>query len=121
MSRLPASALVQWFQRPPLAKGGIQMRGKTFTPQDYDVFAGLDVDKRSLSVTFTTHQGFLRSLRLPYSVAQLLNHVRKHFPDQRVAFAYEAGPTGYGLYDGLVAQAYRCVIAAPSMIPRAPE
>ena len=28
------------------------MRGKTFIPQDYDVFAGLDVDKRSISVTF---------------------------------------------------------------------
>jgi len=96
------------------------MRGKTFIPHDYDVFAGLDVDKRSIAVTFTNHQGFIRSLRMPYSVERLLNHVRKHFPDQKIAFAYEAGPTGYGLYDGLVAQAYRCLIAAPSMIPKAP-
>src|SRR5215813_2985663 len=96
------------------------MRGQTFIPLDYEVFAGLDVDKRSISVTFTTHQGFLKSLRLPYSVDHLLNHVRKHFPEQKVAFAYEAGPTGYGLYDGLVAQEYRCVIASPSMIPKAP-
>jgi transposase len=96
------------------------MRGQTFIPLDYEVFAGLDVDKRSISVTFTDHQGFLKSLRLPYSVEHLLSHVRKHFPDQKVAFAYEAGPTGYGLYDGLVAQAYRCLIASPSMIPKAP-
>ena len=79
------------------------MRGQTFIPMDYEVFAGLDVDKRSISVTFTTHQGFLKSLRMPYSVEHLLNHVRKHFPEQKVAFAYEAGPTGYGLDDGLVA------------------
>ena len=96
------------------------MRGKTFVPTDYDVFAGLDVDKRSISVTFTNHQGFIRSLRMPYNVEHLLNYVRKHFTDQRVAFAYEAGPTGYGLYDGLKAQAYRCLIASPSMIPKAP-
>jgi transposase len=96
------------------------MRGKTFLPQDYDVFAGLDVDKRSLAVTFSNHQGLIRSLRMPSSVAHLLHHVRKHFPAQKVAFAYEAGPTGYGLYDGLVAHAYRCVIATPSMIPKAP-
>jgi transposase len=96
------------------------MRGTTFIPQDYDVFAGLDVDKRSLSVTFTNHQGVIRSLRMPYSVEHLVHHVRKHFPDQKVAFAYEAGPTGYGLHDGLVAHAYRCVIATPSMIPKAP-
>jgi transposase len=96
------------------------MKGKTFKPTDYEVFGGLDVDKRSISVTFTNHQGFIRSLRMPYSVEHLVNHVRKHFADHRVAFAYEAGPTGYGLYDGLVAQQYPCLIASPSMIPKAP-
>jgi transposase len=57
---------------------------------------------------------------MPYSVEHLVKHVRKHFADQKVAFVYEAGPTGYGLYDGLSAQGYNCLVAAPSMIPRAP-
>jgi transposase len=96
------------------------MGNQTFIPRDYDVFAGLDVDKRSISVTFIDHQGVLKSLHMPYSVEHLVNHVRKHFPNQKVAFAYEAGPTGYGLYDGLVAQDFRCLIASPSMIPKAP-
>lgn len=96
------------------------MRDETFIPQDYDVFTGLDVDKKSIAATFTNQQGFIRSLQMPYGVAHLLNHVRKHFADQKIAFVYEAGPTGYGLYDGLAAQGYRCLIAAPSMIPRAP-
>ena len=97
------------------------MGQKPFIPQQYDVFAGLDVDKKSISVTFSNHrQGFIRSLHMPYSVEHLLKHVRRHFGDQRVAFAYEAGPSGYGLYDGLSAQGYDCLVAAPSMIPRAP-
>lgn len=96
------------------------MGSQTFIPRDYDVFSGLDVDKRSISVTFTDHDRFLKSLCMPYSVEHLVNHVRKHFPNKKVAFVYEAGPTGYGLYDGIVAQGYRCLIAAPSMIPRAP-
>ncbi len=96
------------------------MRDQSFVPQDYDLFGGLDVDKRSISVTFTNHQGFLRSLHMPYSAEYLLNHVRKHFPNQKVVFAYEAGPTGYGLYDGIVSQGYRCLVVSPSMIPRAP-
>jgi transposase len=96
------------------------MRGTTFIPQEYDVFAGLDVDKRSISATFASHAGVVRSVRMPSSVEGLVTHVRKHFPGQRIAFAYEAGPTGYGLYDGLQAHAYRCLIAAPSMIPKAP-
>jgi hypothetical protein len=41
----------------------------------------------------------LNSLRLPYNLAQLVNYVPKHFPQQRVVFLYETGPTGYGLYD----------------------
>jgi transposase len=96
------------------------MRDKTFIPQDYDVFGGLDVDKRSISVTFTNQQGFIRSLHMPYSARYLVNHVRKHFPNQKVAFAYEAGPTGYGLYDGIISEGYRCLVVSPSMIPRAP-
>jgi transposase len=96
------------------------MGSQTFIARDYDVFAGLDVDKKSIAATFSSHQGFIRSLSMRYKVEDLLNHVRKHFADQKVAFAYEAGPTGYGLYDGLVAQGYTCLIAAPSMIPRAP-
>jgi transposase len=96
------------------------MESHTFIPRDYDVFAGLDVDKRSMSVTFSNHQGLIRSLRMPHKVEHLLNYVRKNFPDQKIAFAYEAGPTGYGLYDGIVAHAYPCLIAAPSMIPKSP-
>ena len=96
------------------------MESQTFIPRDYEVFAGLDVDKKSISVTFTDHQGLLKSMRMPYSVEHLVNHVRKHYGDKKVAFAYEAGPTGYGLYDGRVAQDFRCLIASPSMIPKAP-
>src|SRR5215510_683161 len=91
-----------------------------FIPTEYDIFAGLDVSKKKMSVTFTNHQGFIRSLNMPHKAEHLVNYVRKHFPDQKTAFVYEAGPTGYGLYDGLAAQAYPCLIAAPSMIPRAP-
>src|SRR5258707_15371198 len=76
------------------------MGSQTFIPRDYEVFAGLDVDKKSISVTFTDHQGLLKSMRMPYSVDHLVNHVRKHYGDKKVAFAYEAGPTGYGLMIG---------------------
>src|SRR2546426_1425620 len=120
MSVLDTSALVQCLEQKALSEGGTQMRDKTFVPREYDVFAGLDVDKKSIAATFSGHQGFIRSLSMPYKVEDLLNHERNHFADQKIAFVYEAGPTGYGLYDGLAAQGYRCLIAAPSMIPRAP-
>ena len=39
-----------------LDQGGTSMGSQIFIPRDYDVFAGLDVDKKSISVTFTDHQ-----------------------------------------------------------------
>ena len=37
-----------------------------FIPRNYEVFAGLDVDKKSMAVIFTSHQQLMLSLRLPY-------------------------------------------------------
>jgi hypothetical protein len=34
-----------------------------------------------------------------------------------VAFVSEAGPTGFGLYNELVAGGYPCLVMAPSMVP----
>jgi len=98
----------------------VQSRVSTFIPRHYEIFSGLDVDKGSIGVTFTDHNQLLNSLRLPYSSAQLLNYVRKHFPRQRVAFVYEAGPTGFGLYDEITAAGHPCLVVAPSMVPTAP-
>jgi transposase len=91
-----------------------------FVPRQYDIFAGLDVDKKSIAVIFTDHEQLMQSLRLPYSAAQLLSYVRKRFPEQRVAFAYEAGPTGFGLHDELTANGYPCLVVAAAMVPTAP-
>jgi transposase len=93
----------------------------TFIARDYDIFGGLDVDKKSMAVTFRDHGTMRKSLKLPYSGRQLLNYTRKHFPDQRVAFVYEAGPTGFGLHDELTAAHYRCLVVSPSMVPTAPR
>lgn len=98
----------------------VSVYSPVFVPRDYDVFAGLDVDHHSIAATFTDHQRLMQSLRLPYSARQLLNYVGKHFPGQRLAFVYEAGPTGFGLYDELAAAGHACLVVAPPMVPRAP-
>jgi len=89
-------------------------------PRDYDIFGGLDVDKKSMAVTFRDHGTMRKSLKLPYSASQLLNYTRKHFPGQRVAFGYEAGPTGFGLHDELTAASHPCLVVSPAMVPTAP-
>jgi len=92
-------------------------QGSSFIPRDYDIFGGLDVDKKSMAVTFTDHATMRKSFKLPNSGRALLNYTRKQFPGQRVAFVYEAGPTGFGLYDELTAANHPCLVVSPSMVP----
>ncbi len=90
-----------------------------FLPRDYDVFSGLDVDKKSISATFLEHNGNMRVIRIPYNVKNLMGYVTNHYSGQRVAFAYEAGPTGFKLYDELTKHGYFCLITSASNIPTA--
>jgi transposase len=99
---------------------GNQQLNHDLNPLEYDIFAGLDVDKTSMAVTFSERQQLIRSLRIPAQAECLLGYVRHRFPRQKIAFAYEAGPTGYGLYDRLTAAGYPCLVVAPSMVPTAP-
>ena len=87
---------------------------------DYDIFAGIDVDKKSLAVTFIDHSKFVRSLKMSYDAQNLMNYVKNHFQGKRIAFAYEAGPTGYGLYDELIAAGQTCLVVSPALIPKKP-
>jgi transposase len=98
----------------------VAAKGSAFIPREYEIFSGLDVDKKSISVSFANHEKILSAKRLPYNSQALLNHVRNHYPQQRVAFVYEAGPTGFGLYDELTAAGHCCLVVAPSMVPTAP-
>ena len=94
-----------------------QLQENTLIPRDYDIFGGLDVDKKSMAVTFRDHGTMQKSLKLPYNANHLLNYTQKNFPGQRVAFVYEAGPTGFGLHDELTAASHPCLVVSPSMVP----
>jgi transposase len=39
---------------------------------------------------------------------------------RRLTFCYEAGPTGYGLYRQITNLGQRCIVVAPSLIPKKP-
>jgi transposase len=97
-----------------------QSNPRSYCPTDFDIFLGMDVDKKSIDFTCSDAQRIIRSVHIPNHSDHLVRYVRKHFPDQKVLFAYEAGPTGYGLYDGLTAAGFACLVSPPSMIPTAP-
>ncbi len=86
------------------------------------LFVGLDVHRDSISVAHTLDE---RGAEITY-VGQIGTResdidklVRRLKPKaSRLVFAYEAGPSGYGLYRYLIARGYPCLVVAPSLIPK---
>ena len=92
-------------------------RSDGFQPRDYDLFAGMDVDKRSIALTLVDELGQRKSIKMGYDPRGVLAYVRRNFPERRVAFVYEAGPTGFGLHDVIAGEGYPCLVVAPSLVP----
>lgn len=86
-------------------------------PQEYDVFVGMDVDKRSIALTQVDHLGIERSVSMPHEGAVLLSYLGRQLRGRRVACVYEAGPTGFGLHDALSRAGYPCLVVTPSAVP----
>jgi len=56
---------------------------------------------------------------MPSNPEHLYNYINNHFDHNKVICAYEAGPTGFHLYDYLCKQDIVCLITSPSSIPTA--
>jgi transposase len=91
---------------------------------DSEVYVGLDTSKLKISVALAEagRAGEVRFLgdidSTPHAVEHLVRKLaRRH---RRLAFAYEAGPTGYGLQRQIAALGHDCVVVAPSLIPKRP-
>jgi transposase len=82
---------------------------------------GLDVDSRSIAVSVHDGRSIVQSLTMPYDARNLLSFVEGHYAGSEIAFAYEAGPTGFGLYDSLTGAGYRCLVVSPGSVPDAPN
>jgi len=92
----------------------------TISIANYDLLFPMDVDKKRIHLAVMNKERLIRKVTVPYDPVNLLNYVRNGFPGQKGIFVYEAGPTGYGLHDFLIEKGEDCVLAVPSMIPKAP-
>ena len=90
-----------------------------YLAMDYDTFIGIDVDKKSFSFTVKDHYNINRSKKIPSEPKIFYQYIKKHFSNDRVLCAYEAGPTGFGLYDYLKSKQQPCLVVSPLSIPKA--
>ena len=85
-------------------------------------YVAFDTSKETLAVAIA-ESARLKEVRFFGTIASRPEAVRKLVEakqHQRLAFCYEAGPTGHGLYRQIGAMGYDCKVVAPSMVPVRP-
>src|SRR3954469_19293208 len=89
---------------------------------DSEVYVGLDTSKLKIAVALAAagRDGEVRFFgdidSTPEAVERLVCKLAKRH--QRLCFAYEAGPTGYGLQRQITTLGHDCAVVAPSLIPK---
>ena len=87
-------------------------------------FVGLDTSKLRNSVAIA-EEGRTGEIRFfgeidntAEATARLVRKLAAKY--ERLAFCYQAGPTGYGLYRQITGLGQECMVVAPSLIPKKP-
>lgn len=88
---------------------------------EYSKYIGLDVHKSTITVAIApagrarpVSYGIIQNT--PEAVARMVKKVCNG--RVKVAFCYEAGPCGYGVYRQIISLGHHCDVMAPSLIPR---
>lgn len=91
----------------------------SYSPRDYDIFIGIDVDKKKFSITVKDDHLLNLNKAMPSNPETLYHYIRNHYDGRNVICAYEAGPTGFELYDYFLERRQPCLLTSPLSIPKA--
>lgn len=83
-----------------------------------DIYVGLDVHKNSWFLTIYAGKTQCASFNIsPPSSKQLINHLHMNYPGGNYHVVYEAGFSGYSLYDDLSSAGIECMVVSPADVP----
>lgn len=94
------------------------MTPSLYNAELYDIYIGNDVDQKSFALNIRERYRQVMTKTIPADPQQLYNFAKRQFPGRRVVVGYEAGPTGFGLYDYLTGHDMPCVMISPASVPK---
>ena len=86
-----------------------------FTGQD--IYIGLDIHKKSWSVSILSQHCEHKTFSQPPEVDKLVSYLRRHFPGASYHCVYEAGCCGFWVHDQLKEQGIDCTVVNPADVP----
>lgn len=82
-----------------------------------NIYVGIDVHKKSWSVSIMSDYLELKSFSQPPDPEVLVSYLHKHFPDAHYQSAYESGFSGFWAHRKLVALGIENIVVNPSDVP----
>src|SRR5664279_5735110 len=86
-----------------------------FTGQQ--IYVGMDVHKKSWSISIFTDQFEHKTFSQPPEVGVLVNYLKRNFPCAAYKSVYEAGFSGFWIHDRLQEQGVQCLVVNPADVP----
>ena len=86
-----------------------------FTGQE--VYVGMDVHKKSWSISILTDRFEHKTFTQPPDVGTLVNYLRRNFPGGSYKSVYEAGYCGFWIHDRLQEHGVQCLVVNPADVP----
>ena len=81
------------------------------------IYIGLDVHKKSWSVSIFSEQIEHKTFTQPPEVDKLVNYLRRTFPGALYHSVYEAGYSGFWIHDRLKEKGIDCTVVNPADVP----
>lgn len=81
------------------------------------IYVGMDVHKKSWSISIFTEQFEHKTFTQPPEVDVLVNYLRRNFPGASYNSVYEAGYSGFWIHDRLKEHDVNCLVVHPADVP----
>ncbi len=81
------------------------------------IYVGLDVHKKSWTVSIFSEQCEHKTFTQPPEVDKLVHYLKRNFPGAAYHAVYEAGFSGFWTHDELRDQGVNCIVANPADVP----
>ena len=81
------------------------------------IYVGLDVHKKSWSVSILSEQCEHKTFTQPPDADKLVHYLKRNFPGADYRAVYEAGFCGFWVHDQLRDQGVNCIVANPADVP----
>lgn len=81
------------------------------------IYVGIDVHSKQWTISIMSGDLFLGSFTQAPDATVLIKHLRKNYPGGRYHCVYEAGFSGFGLYEDLLKNSIDCIVINPADVP----